>query len=82
MSHEEGSIDKLIESWFKLPKLIKKWFRQALLYMVSIGVFLGGIMVIWGAIQWATDYGPSRGRSKIIKGISLIVISLAPSFFA
>lgn len=82
MSHEQENVEQLIESWFRLPKLIKSWFRKALLYMVSIGVFIGGIMVIWGAIQWATDYGPNRGRSKIIKGVALIVISLAPSFFA
>nr|NIQ07719.1 hypothetical protein [Candidatus Korarchaeota archaeon]NIU82447.1 hypothetical protein [Candidatus Thorarchaeota archaeon]NIW12899.1 hypothetical protein [Candidatus Thorarchaeota archaeon]NIW53385.1 hypothetical protein [Candidatus Korarchaeota archaeon] len=63
--------------------LLRQWLRKALIYMVSIGVFIGGVMVVWGAIQWATNYGRSGiGRDQIIKGIALIVLSLAPSFLA
>lgn len=78
MPGENRSAEQIINSWFQLPGLVKTWFKQALLFMVSIGVFIGGIMVIWGSIQWATDYGRG-GRDQIIKGIALIIISLAPS---
>lgn len=78
MPGSKANPEEIIESWFKLPKLIKLWFKKALLFMVSLGVFIGGIMVIWGAIKWATNYGRG-GKEIVIKGIALIIISLAPS---
>lgn len=81
MSQEKESAEKIIDSWFKLPNLIKKWLKQALFFGVSVGVFIGGIMVVWGAIKWATRYGRTNGRTTMIRGIALIVLSIAPTFF-
>jgi len=41
-------------------------------------MFIGGIMIVWGVIEWATGYNETSGRRNIIRGVVLLLISLAP----
>lgn len=74
MPGDKASLEEIIESWLKLPKVIRLWAKNVLFCMFSLGVFIGCILVIWGAIKWATNYGRG-GNEIIIKGIALIIIS-------
>lgn len=37
-------------------------------------------MIVWGAIEWATGYNETSGKRNIIRGITLIILALAPTF--
>ena len=47
-------------------------------FLVYIAVFIGGIMIVWGAIEWATGYNETGGRKNIIRGVVLVILSMAP----
>ncbi len=73
------TIEDYFRAWSELPDRIIEWLKLAFLVIIYVAVFVGGIMIVWGAIEWATGYNEMDGRRNIIRGIVLLVIALAPA---
>jgi len=74
------TFDDYLRAWSNLPDLVVSWIKQFFLFLAYVSLFVGGIMIIWGSIAWATGYDEHSGKKNIIRGIVLIVLSLAPVF--
>jgi len=72
-------IDDYIRSWAELPDQAIFWLREIFLFLIYAAVFIGGIMIVWGAIEWATGYNDTGGKRNIIRGIILMILALAPA---
>jgi len=73
------TIDDFIHSWYELPNQAINWLNRIFLLMIYLAFFIGGIMIIWGAIEWATGYNEIGGKRNIIRGIVLVTIAIAPA---
>jgi len=73
------TIDDYIRSWAELPDQAIFWLREIFLFLIYAAVFIGGIMIVWGAIEWATGYNDTGGKRNIIRGIILMILALAPA---
>lgn len=74
-----ATLDDYIDSWTKLPTKAIEWLKQIFTLIVYMGGIIGGIMIVWGAIEWATGYDDNRGKKNIIRGAILMIIALAPA---
>ncbi len=74
------TLDDYINSWTKLPIKAIEWLKEIFTIIVYMAGIIGGIMIVWGAIEWATGYDDSRGKKNIIRGAVLMLIALAPTF--
>ncbi len=73
------TIDDYIRSWAELPDQAIFWLREIFLFLIYAAVFIGGIMIVWGAIEWATGYNDTSGKRNIIRGVILMILALAPA---
>jgi len=67
-----------LSSWSSLGELIIRILKLVFSYLIYIAMFVGGIMILWGAIEWATGYNETSGKKTIIKGAVLVLLALAP----
>jgi len=74
-----ATLDDYIDSWTKLPIKAIEWLKQIFTLIVYMAGIIGGIMIVWGAIEWATGYDDNRGKKNIIRGAILMLIALAPA---
>jgi len=81
-SSNNTTIDDFIVSWAELPNQILQWLHIIFLLFIYAAVFIGGIMIVWGAIEWATGYNDIGGRKNVVKGVVLIILALAPTLVA
>ncbi len=65
-------LDKIKE----LPDNFTRIFSNAVAFLVAICFALGVVLVIVGAIKWATGWDDKGGKKTVVKGIVLIAISL------
>lgn len=78
MTPGDDLIDRYLSAWSRLPDLIVSWLRKIIAVVLHIALLVGVILIVWGAIEWATALQPREGRRKIVRGVALIVLSLAP----
>ena len=78
MPNATHGLDDYLSSWSNLPKLAEAIIENIFMFLVYIAVFIGSIMIVWGAIEWATGYNENGGRKNIIRGVVLVIISMAP----
>ncbi len=74
-----ATLDDYINSWTKLPIKAIEWLKEIFTIIVYMAGIIGGIMIVWGAIEWATGYDDTRGKRNIIRGAVLMLIALAPA---
>ena len=72
------TVDDYINAWANLPSVMMDILKRAFILLAYSAVFIGSIMVVWGAIEWATGYNELGGRKNIIRGVVLIILALAP----
>lgn len=78
MPNNTTSFEEYLSAWSNLPSIAEKLLTTMFNFLVYVAMFIGGIMVIWGAIEWATGYNETGGRRNIIRGVILLILSLAP----
>ena len=78
MPNNTTSFEEYLSAWSNLPSIAEKILTTMFNFLVYVAMFIGGIMVIWGAIEWATGYNETGGRRNIIRGVILLILSLAP----
>ncbi|NHJ85040.1 MAG: hypothetical protein FK734_06230 [Asgard group archaeon] len=65
--------------WEKLqtiPDNFGRIFSNAIAFLIMICFAIGIVLVVVGAIKWATGWDDRSGKKTIVKGIVLIAISL------
>ncbi|MHA1616881.1 MAG: hypothetical protein ACTSX9_06210 [Candidatus Njordarchaeales archaeon] len=67
-----------LKSWPALLEKMLSWLKIIFNYLVYATMFIGGIMILWGAIEWATGYNELSGKKTIVRGIVLVTLALAP----
>ena len=65
-----------MRAWAKLPELLFTWLDGAFFYLVRLCIMGGIISIIWGSIVELTEW--SNGRRRILMGIILVAIGMAP----
>jgi len=78
MSNE--TIWDYINAWSKLPSYALMLLENLLEFLIYMAIIIGLILIMWGSIEWATS-GPGferRGTRRIINGVILLLIALAP----
>ena len=72
------TLDTYIASWPLLLQKVLAWLKTFFNYIVYAALLIGGIMIVWGAIEWATGYNEAGGKKSIIRGTFLVLLALAP----
>lgn len=65
-----------MHAWAKLPELFFTWLDRAFFYLVRLCIIGGILSIILGIIVELTNW--SNGRRRIIMGIVLVSVGLAP----
>lgn len=78
MPNNSSSLEEYLRAWANLPDVAVNILNKIFLFLAYAAIFIGGIMVVWGAIEWATGYNELGGRKNIIRGVILIILALAP----
>ena len=76
----ETSIEDYLNAWANLPSVAVNILRKVFLFLAYAAIFIGGIMIVWGAIEWATGYNELGGKKNIIRGVVLLLLALAPMY--
>lgn len=66
----------LIDRLKELPEQIQNGLATAITVLISLCGAIGLLVVIVGAIQWATGWDERGGKRSVVKGIVLIIISI------
>ena len=69
-----------INAWSKLPSYALTLLENLLEFLIYMAIIIGLILIMWGAIEWATSASgfERRGTRRIINGIIVLLIALAP----
>jgi len=78
MPNNTTTFDDYLSAWSNLPIVAEKILSSMFSILVYLAMFIGGIMIVWGAIEWATGYNETGGRRNIIRGAVLLILSLSP----
>jgi len=74
-----NEVDDIIRSWKSLPAYFLSILQKAFLFLVYTAMFLGAFMIIWGIIEWMSGWNEHSGKRNVVRGIILLVVSMAPS---
>ena len=72
-------VDEIIRSWKSLPAYFLSILQKAFLFLVYAAMFLGAFMIIWGVIEWMSGWNEHSGKRNVVRGIILLVVSMAPT---
>lgn len=78
MPNNTTTFEDYVSAWSNLPEVAEKILAYMFSILVYMAMFIGGIMIVWGAIEWATGYNEVGGRRNIIRGATLLILSLSP----
>ena len=78
-TYTKDDLEKILESWKKLPDLFVDILKSIFVYLVYIAFFIGAILIIWGIIEWATGWNELNGKRNIVRGVILVILSIAPT---
>lgn len=80
MPNDTQAVEEYLRAWANLPEVAVTILRNIFLFLAYIALFIGSIMIVWGAIEWATGYNELGGRKNIVRGVVLILLALAPMY--
>ena len=62
MPNDTQAVEEYLRAWANLPEVAVTILRNIFLFLAYIALFIGSIMIVWGAIEWATGYNELGGR--------------------
>jgi len=74
-----NEVNDIIRSWRGLPAYFLSILQKAFLFLVYAAMFLGAFMIIWGVIEWMSGWNEHSGKRNVVRGIILLVVSMAPT---
>jgi len=80
LPNDTQAVEEYLRAWANLPEVAVTILRNIFLFLAYIALFIGSIMIVWGAIEWATGYNELGGRKNIVRGVVLILLALAPMY--
>ncbi|MEA2070136.1 MAG: hypothetical protein U9O98_02500 [Asgard group archaeon] len=77
--HSKLTFNDLINNLGDLPNQLSTIINNAIAFLLALCFALGVILVLIGAIKWATGWDERSGKKTIVKGVVLIIFSLVLS---
>ena len=76
-SFSQSIIDDLLEKFLSLPQTIVLFIVEIILLLIYITMFIGLLLIIWGALEWLSGWNEISGKKNIIRGVALLLLASA-----
>lgn len=71
------TIEDLLEGILRLPQIITSLITEAILLIVHMILFIGILLIMWGALEWLSGWNEISGKKNVIRGVALLLLASA-----
>jgi len=71
----QSIVNDLLEKFLSLPQTIVLFIVEIILLLIYITMFIGLLLIVWGALEWLSGWNEISGKKNIIRGAALLLLA-------